>query len=203
MTATVSTDWLGRLHNYQPRLVPDSARQAAVMVLLADSTDGLQMLLTQRSRHLVSHPGEVSFPGGNVEPYDDDLYCTALRETREETGLTETPNYVGQLDSLYAKSGIQVSAFVSHLDHLPHLVASPDEVAEVFWVPLAELLHNPPRYEMFERQGRQWRVPFFDYEQWTIWGMTGMILVNCLNVIQGSDWPGFHEEWSANPMDAD
>lgn len=203
MAGRLSTDWRRRLGDYNARLVPGSRRQASVLALLADLPSGPELLLTQRARHLQSHPGEVSLPGGSVESDDPTLYHTALRETREEAGLQEAPTYLGQLDSLYARSGIEVAAFVAHLPHRPQLQASPDEVAEIFWLPLDELVKQEPEYQWFERQGRQWRVPFFYHDGWTIWGMTGMILVNLINVVQGSDWPDFHAEWSANPMDAD
>ena len=203
MAGKLSTDWRKRLKSYEARQVPVGRRQASVLLLLAETPLGPELLLTRRALHLESHPGEVSLPGGSVEPFDASLYQTALRETREEAGLQDEPEYLGQLDSLYAKSGIEVSAFVAGLPDRPALQASPDEVAEIFWLPLRDLVAQAPEYRWFERQGRQWRVPFFHYQGWTIWGMTGMILVNFLNVVQGSEWPDFHAEWSANPMDAD
>lgn len=199
----ISEQWQERLQRYSPRLVPQAPRRASVMVLLAETEQGPELLLTQRSLHLETHPGEVSLPGGSVELTDASLYHTALRETQEEAGLRQAPRYLGQLDSLYARSGIEVSAFVSLLPERPELEACPEEVAALFWIPVAELLEKPPEYKWFERNGRQWRVPFFYYQGWTIWGMTGMILVNFVNVIQHSQWPGFHEEWTANPMDGD
>lgn len=173
------------------------------MVLLAPGPDGLEVLLTQRALHLGSHPGEISLPGGSVEDSDESLYATALRETREETGLQDTPEYVGQLDSLYAKSGIDVAAFVSLLPEKPMLQACADEVADMFWMPLQFLAEKAPEYQWFERGGKQWPVPFFYFNGWTIWGLTGMVLVNLINVLTESQWPSFHDRWAANPMDAD
>ena len=196
-------EWVQRIACYEPAMVPSSRRQAAVMVALAPGNNGPEVLMTQRAHTLSSHAGEVSFPGGNIETNDSSLYHTALRETREETQLQETPLYLGQLDSLYAKSGIEVAAFVSALPERPLLSPCPEEVAEIFWVPLSVLLDQPPEYQWFERQGRQWRVPFFYHDGWTIWGMTGMILVNLINVLSESRWPSFHDEWASNPMDAD
>lgn len=203
VTTRLPDTWRTRIQAYQPRLVPPGQRQAAVMLLLAPGERGQELLLTRRALHLSSHAGEVSLPGGNREVIDQSLYHTALRETREEAGLRDEPERLGQLDSLYAKSGIEVSAFVSAMDQKPALKACPDEVADLFWLPLDDLMDNPPEYKWFERHGRQWQVPFFYYDQWTIWGMTGMILVNLINVLNESQWPSFHDEWAENPMDSD
>lgn len=203
MPELLPPQWHHRLTTYRPMHVPDKDRLAAVMLTLAPGVQGPEILLTQRALNLSTHAGEVSFPGGNVEPEDQDLYATALRETREETSLMETPQFLGELDSLYAKSGIKVAAYVSGLPSKPRLSPCPDEVADVFWVPVSSLLAQPPEYQWFERHGRRWRVPFFYHDGWTIWGMTGMILVNFINVITESQWPAFHDEWASNPMDAD
>ncbi|MEX0584305.1 MAG: hypothetical protein WEB07_00975, partial [Natronospirillum sp.] len=93
--------------------------------------------------------------------------------------------------------------FVSVLPQKPRLQACPEEVAELFWVPLERLAYEAPEYKWFERNGEHWQVPFFYFEGWAIWGMTGMILVNFVNVLTESQWPSFHDRWSSNPMDAD
>jgi 8-oxo-dGTP pyrophosphatase MutT (NUDIX family) len=75
-----------------------AAREAAVLVLLTDGPDGVQVLLTERSSTLDSYPGQVTFPGGKRDPTDADLTATALREAREEVGLD--PGSVQILGSL-------------------------------------------------------------------------------------------------------
>lgn len=197
----VPPGWRKSISNYAGRTLPSVDRVAGVMVLLAPGEHGPDVLFTQRALDLNSHPGEVSFPGGNVEPEDIDLYATSLRETQEEVGLIDLPVRLGRLDALYARSGILVEPHVGWLDQKPSLTACPDEVAEIFWVPLVELYARPPEYQLFERNGRHWRVPFFYYGPWKIWGMTGMITVNLINVIWQQAWPSFHEEWGKNPMD--
>lgn len=193
--------WQQRLQAYRPRQVPPSPKEAAVLLLLSASSDGLQLLFTRRALHLSSHPGEVSFPGGLRESVDTNLYATAVRETREEVGLGITPHYVAALDSLYAKSGIRVSPFVAFVPEQPVLAPSLDEVAEIRWVNLPALTQAPPEYQWFHRHGQRWRVPFFKHEDWQIWGMTGMILVNLANVISAQCWPDFYSEWVQHPMD--
>ncbi len=93
-------EWLARA---LARPIPDSARNlsdgfrlpgregeptpAAVLVPLVNRPQGLQVLLTQRSADLPDHPGQISFPGGRVEPEDASLAAAALREAAEEVGL--------------------------------------------------------------------------------------------------------------------
>lgn len=193
--------WQQRPEAYRARQVPPSSKEAAVLLLLSLSSQGLQLLLTRRAWHLNSHPGEVSFPGGLREPLDVNLYATALRETQEEVGLQVTPQYVTALDSLYAKSGIRVSPFVAVVSDVPLLTPSFAEVADMRWFDLSTLMQVPPEYQWFHRQGRRWRVPFFEQQEWQIWGMTGMILVNLANVIRAQKWPDFYSEWVQHPMD--
>lgn len=193
--------WQQRLAAYQARQVPPSPKEAAVLLLLSPSNTGLKLLFTRRALHLNAHPGEVSFPGGLREPTDLDLYTTALRETREEVGLQDQPQFLTALDSLYAKSGIRVSPFVAYLPRQPLLQPSADEVAEIRWFDLPQLTQAPPDYQWFERHGKRWRVPFFKQHNWQIWGMTGMILVNLANVMTAQQWPDFYSEWVQHPMD--
>lgn len=190
-----------RLQNYRARQVPASPKEAAVLLLLCAADAGPKLLFTRRALHLGSHPGEVSFPGGLREQVDADLYATAIRETQEEVGLQQDPLFVTALDSLYAKSGIRVSPFVAFIPKLPQLTPNPDEVAEIRWLELPKLTDSPPEYQWFNRHGKRWRVPFFYQEDWQIWGMTGMILVNLANVMMAQQWPDFYSEWVQHPMD--
>ena len=67
--------------------LPGDFARAAVMVPLVERPEGLTVLLTQRASHLKNHPGQISFPGGSIEPHDAGPWEAALRETREEIGL--------------------------------------------------------------------------------------------------------------------
>jgi NTP pyrophosphohydrolases including oxidative damage repair enzymes len=116
----------------------DSLTPAAVLVPLVTHREGTTLLLTQRTDHLADHAGEISFPGGRVEPRDRTIAETALRETEEEVGLP--PHHVelvGALDSYETGTGFRVTPMVGLIE--PPLVTKPDpfEVAEVFEVPLA------------------------------------------------------------------
>jgi 8-oxo-dGTP pyrophosphatase MutT (NUDIX family) len=123
-------------------LMPDAPwREAAVLVGLVPRTGGWQVLLTRRTDALRHHAGQVSFPGGRVEPEDRDAIAAALRESHEEIGLDAGQAVpLGFLDPLCVISGFRVLPLVAMID--TEFVPRPDpgEVAEVFEVPLAYVL---------------------------------------------------------------
>ena len=157
--------------------------EAAVLVGLVPRLDGWQVLLTRRTDALRHHAGQVSFPGGRIEPDDSDAVAAAIRETGEETGLA--PSLIeplGLLDPLCTITGFRVSPVVALID--PGYVATPDpgEVDEVFEAPLAFLL-DPANLGEFEIEfgGRPRRVlEFVDRGEprRRIWGATASILFN-------------------------
>jgi 8-oxo-dGTP pyrophosphatase MutT (NUDIX family) len=138
----------------------DSLRDAAVLVGLVPRATGLQVLLTRRDDALRRHAGQVSFPGGRVDPGDIDAVDAALRETTEEVGIPRAllaP--LGYLDPLATITGFRVLPVVARVD--PSYVALPDptEVAAVFEVPLDYLMEAGNRVESrFVHQGRERRV---------------------------------------------
>ena len=124
----------------------DSApTQAGVMVLLyRDNAARLHVVLTLRHAGLRGHSGQVSFPGGRLEPQDASLTDTALRETGEEIGICrERIRVLGELMRLYIPtSHHDVYPTVGYCDTLPHFRPNPQEVEEVFSFALEDLL-NP------------------------------------------------------------
>jgi 8-oxo-dGTP pyrophosphatase MutT (NUDIX family) len=166
-------------------LVGDApAMEAAVLVGLVPRDAGLRVLLTRRTDSLRHHAGQVSFPGGRIEAGDRDVVAAALREAHEEIGLTHglaTP--LGFLDPLITITGFRVLPVVARID--PHFIATPDpgEVAEVFEVDLAFLMH-PDNLERvaIEYRGRARHVLQFrqppQAPQQRIWGVTASILFN-------------------------
>lgn len=163
-------------------LLPADAghREAAVLVGLVPRPSGVHVLLTRRTDGLRHHAGQVSFPGGRVEPGDRDAVAAAVRETGEELGIDASLIVpLGFLDPLVTITGFRVLPVVARL--CPSYVALPDpgEVAEAFEVPLDFLL-DPANLEarMFEWNGRTRRVWEYRYPAQRIWGATASMLLN-------------------------
>ena len=105
------------------------------------------VLLTQRTDHLRDHPGQISFPGGRVEAEDLSPAHTALREAREEIGLSsEHVETVGYLPEYRTGTGYRITPVVAFLRPPFDLIPDSHEVAEVFEVPLSFLM-NPDNHQ--------------------------------------------------------
>ncbi len=161
---------------------PD-ARLSAVLVALADGPAGAEVLLTRRSQDLRHHRGEISFPGGRLDPGETAIEA-ALREADEEVGLDPAAvTIVGELDHLstvVSRSYI-VPVVGTVAAPIPLGPASP-EVERVFWLPLGELV-RPDTYRA-ERWGRaptDRLLHFFELDDETVWGATAHVLVDLLS----------------------
>ena len=183
------------ISGYNSRTLTDKTkeqRRSAVLIpIYCSAQDELHVILTRRSAMMKHHTHEVSFPGGNQEPEDQDLWATAIREAHEEIGLNpELPRFVGTLDSFVTVgSNSLVTPFVGILDTVPALEANPREVEEIIDVPLAELL-NP---DIFREEIWQWHdgksrpVFFFELIGDTVWGATASMLRQFLGVLLSID----------------
>ena len=152
---------------------------ASVLFPIVLHEQGPTVLLTQRTDQLRDHPGQISFPGGRVEPGDLSAVDTALREAYEEIGLS--PRYVeviGFLPEYLTATGYRITPVVAFLTPPFSLRADPSEVAEVFEVPLAFLM-NPANHERHSReyQGRTRHFFAMPYGRHYIWGATAGIIV--------------------------
>lgn len=156
--------------------------EAAVLVPLVNRDHGLHVLLTQRTEHLRDHGGQISFPGGRVEPEDLDRETTALREMEEEVGIAAARvTLLGQLPRYDIPSGFRITPVVGWLE--PPFEVAPDafEVADVFEAPLAHFL-DPANYQRREYhfRGRHRHYLAIPYEGRYIWGATaGMLYSLC------------------------
>ena len=155
-------------------------RRAAVLVPIIERTDGLAVLFTQRTEGLTQHAGQISFPGGGIEPVDRDAVAAALRETQEEVGIE--PALVepfGYLDCFETISGYCVTPVVAHVDPAYRAVPDPREVAEVFEVPLAFFLDSANlRRRRIDYRGRPREIFEFRHDEKNIWGVTAAMLLS-------------------------
>jgi len=140
--------------------------------------------MTKRALHLKIHAGEISFPGGVVETEDEDLLCTALRETAEEIGEEVDPSQViGCLPKVETRTGFEITPFVAALQSpLKNIKASSDEVDEVLEIPLAPLLSTQQRDIGFKASDE---MVVYWYKHHRIWGASAKILqrIENLNLI--------------------
>ncbi|SDF46905.1 8-oxo-dGTP pyrophosphatase MutT, NUDIX family [Limimonas halophila] len=168
-----------------------AARDAAVLVPLICRPVGLHVLLTRRTGHLTAHAGQIAFPGGRVDPDDRDCVTTALREAREEVALDPAAVEVaGFLDPYITRSGYRVRPVVGLVRPDAHVRANPDEVAEIFEVPLAVFTEPGTRRTMAHPEaGAQRRYHEFPYGPHRIWGATAGMLVNLAEILAAAD-PG-------------
>jgi 8-oxo-dGTP pyrophosphatase MutT (NUDIX family) len=166
--------------------VPDR-RLAAVLLPLYRHNDDYGVIFTKRSETVPHHRGQMSFPGGGFETGDGTLRRTALRECQEEIGLQGAHvRVLGQLDDLLtSNSNYLVRPFVGTIPYPYPFIVDRRETASIVEVPLRFLRqHNPGKEERREFGGREVRSIFFEYQDHVIWGTTGKILKQFLDLLE-------------------
>ncbi len=165
-----------------------SMTAAAVLVPLVLREHGPHLLLTQRTAHLTDHGGQISFPGGRAESWDSSPIDTALRETEEEIGLPRRHvEVIGTLPDYLTVTGYQVTPVVGLVAPPFTLAPDPNEVAEVFEVPLQFLMNGMHHQRMsFELPGGAGRRSFYamPYQRYFIWGATAGMLRNLFHFLR-------------------
>lgn len=148
-----------------------------MLILLAQDSDELDLLLIERATTMRSHAGQPAFPGGASDPGDEGAVGTALREASEEVGLDPTSvQILAKLPAIWLPpSGFVVTPVVAWW-HSPHDVSAvdPAEVASVTRVPVAELADPVNRLRVRHPSG--YIGPAFDVRGMLVWGFTGTLV---------------------------
>ncbi|MCJ7420566.1 CoA pyrophosphatase [Sphingomicrobium astaxanthinifaciens] len=169
---------LTRAADLDPHEWPE-ARPAAVLVPVVERAHDPGILLTRRNAAMRTHAGQVSFPGGRIDP-GEDAVAAALREAEEEIALPRADvRLVGAFDAYVTGTGYVVTPVLGLVPPDLPLVPNPAEVEQLFEVPMRVLL-DPARQREEEsawrgRQRRYWRIHYRDYD---IWGATAAMIVN-------------------------
>ena len=163
---------------------------AAVMVLLFPDPELVHTVFIKRNAYPGPHSAQVAFPGGLYEQDDATLEQTALRETREETGIDSPIDILGKMTPLYIPvSNIHVTPYVGWADDRPVFEPDPEEVQYLIKVPVEDLFRKDnKRKEIIKRHDMEFMTPYFLIHSEKIWGATAMMLSEFMALV--SQKPG-------------
>jgi 8-oxo-dGTP pyrophosphatase MutT (NUDIX family) len=168
-------------------LSPDGMTVAAVLVPLFRADGRRHVLLTKRSQAVEHHKGEISFPGGKLDPDDADLLSCALREADEEVGIAPGDvRVIGELDEFYTvASRYVVAPFVGTIPYPYEFRPSGREIAELLEVPL-EVFFDPAykSEDIWTFQGQSVPMVSYNWQGHVIWGATARILKHFAELVQ-------------------
>jgi 8-oxo-dGTP pyrophosphatase MutT (NUDIX family) len=152
---------------------------SAVLLLLFEREGECHILLTKRSDKVAHHKGEISFPGGTVDPDDRDFLHTALREGTEEIGLhSRDVTILGRLDDIFTvTTGFIITPYVGLIPHPYPFQINTDEIAELIFLPLQALgEESQVRTSQLTWEGKKIALYDFHVQGHVIWGATARIL---------------------------
>ena len=152
----------------------DGNQLASVLIIIYGKNPFIVM--TEKSKNLKVHAGEISFPGGKFSEQDNNLLETAIRETKEELSLNISKEHViGQLDNVITlNSRYKITPFIAILDAIPTLTAN-SEVESILHIPLASFLNTISEDNLPEHRSIQ-EMYTFTFENYNIWGASARML---------------------------
>ncbi|MCF6139071.1 NUDIX hydrolase [Pseudalkalibacillus berkeleyi] len=199
------------MKNHKPSILGNQAfKEFSVLIPLIEKEDELHVLFEVRSLQMRRQPGEICFPGGKVDPKDQKVEDTAIRETMEELRVTRASiTNVYPFDYMVSPFGTIVFTFAGFLNgEASELNPNPDEVEEVFTVPLSFFKENHPEIHHvnfnvkpddtfpfdlipngrdYDWSARAFEEYFYRYEDKVIWGMTARILYHFVEKLKEID----------------
>jgi 8-oxo-dGTP pyrophosphatase MutT (NUDIX family) len=186
--------------NAQAKMAPSIAREfrpaadariACVLALLYPKNNDWNIVLIERMSSKNKndrHSGQISFPGGGYEDFDDSLASAALREAEEEVGVfSKDISIIGQLSDMYIPvSNFLVHPFVGYMDYAPNFIPQPSEVKGILEVPIPKLL-APSTIQTKDLKISEGfilkNVPYYSLNNHIVWGATAMMLSEFLEVV--------------------
>ncbi len=166
------------------------ARESGVLILLYLKNNQIHIPFIQRPVYSGAHSGQISLPGGKHELSDKNLLDTALRETWEEIGVKpDKMEILGGLTQIYIpNSNYNVSPYISYLPECPKFKPDTFEVANIIEAPLNQLI-APETLDSFVKtiNGHTIEAPFFNINNYKIWGATAMIISELKELIRSLD----------------
>lgn len=169
------------LLNHQPQTFPvRENKPAAVLIPIM----GNEIIFTERAAHLPHHPGQISFPGGRLEPKETGQEA-AIRESEEELGIQpQNIKVLGRLHDVWSPKLFHIQCFVAALEP-QKLLPNPDEVGRVFKVPISQIF-EPHRHETKPWPAKPERdVHYYHFDEGLVWGVTGQMTYNLIQTWKG------------------
>lgn len=163
--------------------LPETNSSSVLMLFFPNGQNEASLIFTLRSSD-INHGGQISFPGGRAEG-SETTNETALREAREEIGINpDEISIAGTMSDLFVSvSNNLVTPVIGFIDYKPAFRLNPDEVDEVFTVPVEELANTKNFIrEEWEHAGAKYNVPFWKVHEVPLWGATAMILSEFMEI---------------------
>ena len=179
-------DLLVRLGSISGKSIPNLGLiPSAVLVLLYLKNDEVNVLLNKRSETVEHHKNEISFPGGRMDKHDHSLFDTALRETKEEIGVSpDDVNMFGQLDQVETMTGYSITPYVGTIPEKYNFIINSAEVSKLLEIPLFKFNDGTVlRKELRYFNGNWLSKHNYVYEGHLIWGATANIIGNLVRIL--------------------